>query len=239
MLTCENLRLSQDDFSLQATLALNKGRITALIGPSGAGKSTLLSAIAGFFAPVQGRILWEGLDLTDLPPGQRPCSILFQDNNLFPHLTIAQNVGLALRPGLRLSKDETTKVDAVLGDVGLSGLGGRKPGALSGGQQSRASLARLLLADKPLILLDEPFSALGPGLKNEMLDLVKTKLVAPDRLVMMVTHDPADARRIADDVVLVADGRAAPPVATADLFANPPDALARYLGGKGGMKATL
>lgn len=230
MLTCENLLLAQDDFSLRADLCLEKGRTTALIGPSGAGKSTLLSAIAGFFAPAQGRIMWDGCDLTDLPPGQRPCSILFQDNNLFPHLSVAQNVGLALRSGLRLSQEEKAQVDAVLVDVGLAGLGGRKPAALSGGQQSRAALARLLLADRPLILLDEPFSALGPGLKNEMLDLVQTKLAGPDRLIIIVTHDPEDAQRIADDVVLVADGVAARPVATADLFANPPSALAAYLG---------
>lgn len=230
MLTCENLLLRQDDFTLNAELSLQTGRITALIGPSGAGKSTLLSAIAGFFAPAQGRILWNEHELTDLPPGQRPCSILFQDNNLFPHLIISQNVGLARRAGLRLSRDDAAQVDAILADVGLAGLGGRKPSALSGGQQSRAALARVLLADKPIILLDEPFSALGPGLKNEMLDLVQTKLAGPDRLVIMVTHDPADARRIADDVVLVADGQATPPVATKDLFENPPRALADYLG---------
>ncbi|MBE0412784.1 ATP-binding cassette domain-containing protein [Yoonia sp.] len=230
MLTCEKLLLQQDDFALRADLALAKGRMTALIGPSGAGKSTLLAAIAGFFPPAKGRIMWNGRDLTDLPPGDRPSSILFQDNNLFPHLSVAQNVGLALRPRLRLSAQDAARVNAALVDVGLAGLGGRKPGALSGGQQSRAALARVLLADKPVVLLDEPFSALGPGLKMEMLDLVRGKLAGPDRLVIMVTHDPADARHVADDVVLVADGRAAAPVETSALFANPPAVLIDYLG---------
>ena len=230
MLTCDGLLLQQDDFSLRADLALEKGRITALIGPSGAGKSTLLSALAGFFAPAAGRVLWQDRDLTDLPPGDRPISVLFQDNNLFPHLSVAQNVGLALRPGVRLSADEKAKVAQVLADVGLAGMEDRKPGALSGGQQSRAALARVLLADRPVILLDEPFSALGPGLKDEMLDLVQTKLAGPERLVIMVTHDPDDAARIADDVVLVAEGRAAAPVPTGELFANPPAVLAHYLG---------
>lgn len=234
MLSCEGLRLSQDDFTLQADLSLDKGRVVALIGPSGAGKSTLLSAIAGFLAPAEGRILWGGRDLADLPPGNRPCSILFQDNNLFPHLSVAQNVGLALRPGLRLPASEKAQVADVLADVGLAGMGGRKPGALSGGQQSRAALARVLLADRPVILLDEPFAALGPGLKDEMLDLVRAKLAGPDRLVVMVTHDPRDAAQIADDVVLVAEGRAAAPVPTAELFANPPALLADYLGGRAG-----
>lgn len=234
MLVCDNLLLKQDDFALRADLSLEKGQIVALIGPSGAGKSTLLSALAGFLEPSEGRILWDGNDLTHVPPGARPFSILFQDNNLFPHLTIAQNVGLALRPGLRLSATEQARVVNVLAEVGLAGLGDRKPGALSGGQQSRAALARVLLADKPVILLDEPFSALGPGLKDEMLDLVGAKLAGPDRLVVMVTHDPQDAAQIADHVVLVAEGIAAAPVATADLFANPPAQLAAYLGRRTG-----
>lgn len=230
MLTCDGLLLQQDDFSLRVDFALKKGGITALIGPSGAGKSTLLAALAGFFAPAAGRVLWQDRNLTDLPPGDRPISVLFQDNNLFPHLSVAQNVGLALRPGLRLTFAEQKKVAQVLADVGLSGMEDRKPGALSGGQQSRAALARVLLADRPVILLDEPFSALGPGLKHEMLDLVQTKLAGPERLVVMVTHDPDDAARIADDVVLVAEGRAAAPVPTGELFANPPAVLADYLG---------
>lgn len=230
MLTCDGLLLQQDDFSLRVDFALKKGGITALIGPSGAGKSTLLAALAGFFAPAAGRVLWQDRNLTDLPPGDRPISVLFQDNNLFPHLSVAQNVGLALRPGLRLTFAEQKKVAQVLADVGLSGMEDRKPGALSGGQQSRAALARVVLADRPVILLDEPFSALGPGLKHEMLDLVQTKLAGPERLVVMVTHDPDDAARIADDVVLVAEGRAAAPVPTGELFANPPAVLADYLG---------
>lgn len=230
MLMCDNLLLQQGDFTLRADIALEKGRITALIGPSGAGKSTLLAALAGFMEPAGGHILWQGNDLTKLSPGARPLSILFQDNNLFPHLTVAQNVGLALRSGLRLSAAEQVQVSDVLAQVGLGGLGDRKPGAISGGQQSRAALARVLLADKPVILLDEPFSALGPGLKDEMLELVRMKLTGPDRLVVMVTHDPQDAAQIADDVVLVSEGIAAAPVATADLFANPPVQLAEYLG---------
>lgn len=230
MLTVEGLKLVQDDFSLQADMVLKPGGITAVIGPSGGGKSTFLSAIAGFLAPDHGRILWDERDLAGLAPGDRPVSILFQDNNLFPHLTVAQNVGLALQPRLRLSTSDQARVAEVLASVGLAGMEYRKPGNLSGGQQSRAALARVLLADRPVVLLDEPFAALGPGLKQDMLGLVRERLAGPDRVVMMVTHDPQDARIVADDVVLVADGRAATPVATKTLFADPPLALADYLG---------
>ena len=230
MLTFKVVLLAQGAFTLTADGRFPDQAVIALIGPSGAGKSTLLSAIAGFLAPVTGRICWAGRDLAGQAPGARPVSMLFQDNNLFPHLTALQNVGLGLRPDLRLSKDQTAACEAALIQVGLDGFFDRKPSALSGGQQSRVALARVLVADRPLVLLDEPFAALGPALKDEMLDLVKSKLRAAGKTVIMVTHDPADARRIADVAVLVAEGRVAAPVATDDLLDNPPPVLAAYLG---------
>ena len=230
MLICDGLELRQDDFKLRADLQFTVGKVTGLIGPSGAGKSTFLSAIAGFFVPASGRVLWDDMDLTRLSPSDRPVSMLFQDNNLFPHLTVAQNVGLGLRPSLRLSSTEAGRVEDVLESVGLAGFGARKPAALSGGQQSRAALARVLLADRPVVLLDEPFAALGPRLKDEMLDLVKTTLADQGRTVIMVTHDPNDAKRIADEVAIVADGTVSMPVATNVLFDDPPPALVAYLG---------
>lgn len=230
MLTLETVVLAQDDFRLAADLTLAAGSFTALIGPSGAGKSTLLAAVAGFLTPEEGRILWDGSDMTAKPPGARPVAILFQDNNLFPHLTAAQNVALGIKPDLKLSPAQRGRVDEALENVGLAGLGNRKPAALSGGQQSRVALARVLVSDRDLVLLDEPFVALGPALKDEMLDLVKEKLGDLGKTVVMVTHEPADARRVAEQTVLVADGKAHPPQQTAPLFDHPPAALAAYLG---------
>ena len=229
MLRFDGIDIRQDEFRLQADCVFGRGKVTALIGPSGAGKSTVLSVLAGFFDPVAGRVLWNGTEIQTLPPAERPVSILFQDNNLFPHMTLAENVGLALTPR-RLKPSDREKVEEVLASVGLEGFGQRRPGEVSGGQQSRAALARALLADRPLVLLDEPFAALGPRLRGEMLDLVKTRLARPDRLVLMVTHGPEDARRIADEVALVAEGRLHAPVPTAEIFAAPPPALAAYLG---------
>lgn len=230
MLRCENLVLQQGAFSLRADVVFARGNAVALIGPSGAGKSTLLAGLAGFLAPVSGRVIFDDVDVTDAEPGKRPISMLFQDNNLFPHLSAAQNVGLGLRPDLRLTAKQKEQVAVALADVGLEGLGDRKPAALSGGQQSRVALARVLVADRPVVLLDEPFSALGPALKDDMLDLVKSKLVMAGKTVVMVTHDPADARRIADMVALVDAGEVHAPVATDVLFDNPPAALRAYLG---------
>lgn len=228
MLRLEHLDLRQDDFRLQADLSVPKGARVAVIGPSGAGKSTLLMAVAGFFVPAAGRVLWDGRDLVGVAPGDRPLSILFQDQNLFPHLTLAQNLGLGLRADLRLDAGQRAQVDAALERVGLAGMGARKPAQLSGGQIGRAALARALLRARPLLLLDEPFAALGPALKVEMLELV-TEL-AGEATVLMVTHDPADARRFAGQTLLVADGIAHAPQPTAELFADPPPALRAYLG---------
>lgn len=230
MLALDDLHLRQGAFSLHAHWQLPEGRKVAVMGPSGAGKSTLMNALAGFLPVDAGRVLWRGQDVTRLAPGRRPIAMLFQDGNLFPHLTAWQNVALGLRPSMRLSTDEQTRVVASLERVGLGGLADRKPAALSGGQQSRVALARLLVQRRPLLLLDEPFAALGPALKSDMLDLVAALAADMQATLLMVTHDPADARQIADDVVHVADGRADPPAPAAALLDNPPPALQAYLG---------
>lgn len=229
MLQLDRVEIRQDDFSLTANWSVAAGTRVAVIGPSGAGKSTLLMALAGF-VPYAGHIRWAGADLGPLPAGERPLSILFQDQNLFPHLKLWQNVGLGLSPRLKLGPADRAKIDRTLVRVGLGGLEDRKPVQLSGGQMGRAALARALLRAKPLLLLDEPFAALGPALKTEMLDLVTETALESGATVLMVTHDPDDARRFASDTVLVADGVAQPPVPTDALFANPPPALRAYLG---------
>ncbi len=230
MLRLEGVEIVQDGFRLRADWVLAQAARVAIIGPSGAGKSTLLSVIAGFLAPTAGRVSWEGRDLADVAPGARPLSILFQDQNLFPHLTLDQNLGLGLRPDLRLSAEERQAVAHALSRVGLTGMGERRPAQLSGGQMGRAALARALLRARPLLLLDEPFAALGPALKAEMLSLVAEVAGATGATVLMVTHDPRDALAFADQTVLVADGIAASPVPTQALFADPPAALRAYLG---------
>jgi thiamine transport system ATP-binding protein len=156
--------------------------------------------------------------------------MLFQDGNLFPHLTARENVGLGRHSNLKLGPSDQADVERALKEVGLDGMGDRKPGALSGGQQARVALARLVVQQRPLILLDEPFAALGPALKAEMLGLVADLARVHNASILMVTHEPEDARLIADQVILVADGQANAPVETHTIFANPPKALIDYLG---------
>lgn len=230
MLHLDGVRIRLGDFALSADLEIPRAARVAVLGPSGAGKSTLLGVIAGFVRPAAGRIWLNGRDITDDAPGARPLSILFQDNNLFAHLSAEQNVALGLRPSLRLDRQEHAAVTAALARVGLDRLGQRRPAELSGGQQSRVALARALIRRRPLLMLDEPFAALGPALKAEMLELVTEIITESGATLMMVTHDPGDARAIARDAVLVADGCAHPLMPLGALLDAPPAALARYLG---------
>lgn len=231
MLTLDGLEIEQDGFRLRADLTVEAGQITGVIGPSGGGKSTLLNAIAGFISPQSGTVLWQGSTLNNTAPGDRPISVVFQDNNLFPHMTAFQNVALGLAPSLRLSEADSERVEQALGRVGLNGFGDRKPATLSGGQASRVALARVLVRDRPLLLLDEPFAALGPALRDEMLELVAELAQLIEATVLMVTHNPQDARRIASKTIYVENGLAHEPVQTDLLLDNPPPALRAYLGG--------
>ena len=230
MLELRGLRVIRGDFTLTSDFSIRAGQRVAIVGPSGSGKSTLLAVIGGFLTPETGRILWNGDDLTDLPPGVRPMSIIFQDQNLFPHLDVAANVGLGLSPSLRLTAADRAKVSEALERGGLAGLDRRKPGDLSGGQQARVALARTLIRGRPVMLLDEAFAGLGPALKDDMLDLVAQLSDETGMTVLMVSHDPEDALRLADETVFIDGGHAAAPRPTADLFANPPEALKAYIG---------
>ena len=217
--------------SMQFDCSARAGAITALMGPSGSGKSTLLNLVAGFETPASGRILIGGRDVTALSPAERPVSMVFQENNLFAHLTVEDNVGLGISPALRLSANDREAIAGALARTGLSGKEKRLPRELSGGERQRVALARVLVRNRPVLLLDEPFASLGPALRDEMLDLV-ANLVDERRLtVLMVTHQPEDARRIAGDMLFLENGRIAAQGAAADFFGDTgPEAFKRYMG---------
>jgi len=179
------------------------------MGASGSGKSTLLNLLSGFIQPQNdsAQILLgdERVDLLD--PSQRPVTSLFQEHNLFAHMSAFNNLALGIRTSLKLTVSEVAQVEAALEQVGLAGLGSRLPKQLSGGQRQRVALGRALVRRKPLLLLDEPFSALDPALRQEMAALVKSLSRQHQLTVLLVTHEPKDALELAETVVFIADGR--------------------------------
>lgn len=229
MLTLDDLSLTQDGFTLALSGEVAAGDRVAVLGPSGSGKSTLLSLIAGFDWPDTGRVLWEGRDISRAPVADRPVSILFQDGNLFPHLTVFDNVALGLRPDLRLAREERAQVEESLAQVGLGGYGPRRPGGLSGGEQARVALARMLLRDRPLALLDEPFAALDPGLKTDMLAQVAELAADRGLTLLMACHDLRDAERLCNRLWLLDAGQKVLDVATEGLRAAPPERIRPWL----------
>lgn len=183
------------------------GAITAVTGASGSGKSTLLNLLAGFEHSESGRILIGARDVTALDPAARPISLIFQDNNLFGHLDLFTNIGLGIDPSLKLGKADRERISAALARVGLGGYEKRLPPTLSGGERQRAAFARALVRNRPLLLLDEPFAALDPGLRAAMADLLEELHRETGNTVLLVTHDPDEVERLCDHALFIEDGR--------------------------------
>lgn len=229
------VRFRYEDMRMQFSLSVLAGAFLAVIGPSGAGKSTLLNLIAGFERPVSGEVRLFGKPMGVTPPAERPVTMLFQDHNLFAHLDVAANVGLGIDPGLRLSAADRERVTEALAEVGLAVFEKRRPAQMSGGERQRIALARCLVRNRPILLLDEPFAALGPRMRHDMLELVDELRRTHGLTVVMVTHSPADARRGADLTAFVLAGMVRRIEPTAELLARRDDAaLNDYLGDVGG-----
>lgn len=188
-------------------LNVKAGERVAIIGESGAGKSTLLNLIAGFEFPAQGEIWLNDKNHTRSAPYERPVSMLFQENNLFPHLTVQQNLALGIKPSLKLTALEQEKIEQVACSVGLGDYLQRLPNSLSGGQKQRVALARCLLRDKPILLLDEPFSALDQKLRVEMQALIAKLCDEKDLTLLLVTHQPSELIGSIDQVLVVENGQ--------------------------------
>lgn len=183
------------------------GRIVAVAGASGAGKSTFFNVVAGFERPERGEVRILGEAMAGRPPAERPVSIIFQEHNLFAHLDVATNVGLGISPALRLGAADHEKVEEALARVGLAGFGKRLPPTLSGGERQRVALARAFVRHRPLLLLDEPFAALDPGMRAEMRALIGDLQGEEGNTVLMITHHPDDVKTLADRVLFLDHGR--------------------------------
>jgi len=216
-----------DDVSLEVA----PGEFFAFLGPSGSGKTTLLRLVAGFGTPDQGRILIGGRDVTRLPPWSRNVGMVFQSYALWPHMTVAKNVAFGLERRRLPRAEVTRKVGEALSLVGLAGLADRRPAQLSGGQQQRVALARTLVIEPEVLLLDEPLSNLDAKLRHEMRAEIRALQRKLGLTAIYVTHDQEEANAIADRMAVLDGGKIQQVGAPLDLYDNPANRfVATFLG---------
>ncbi len=208
-----------DDVSLD----LATGQVLAVLGPSGCGKSTLLRAVAGLEPLTSGSIAWDDTDLAGTPTHRRGFALMFQDGQLFAHLTVARNVAYALRLRRTPSARMASRVSELLELVGLSGYDERLPGTLSGGERQRVALARALAVEPRLILLDEPLSALDATLRERLAGDLRTILRTAGTTALLVTHDHEEAFALADRLAVMQDGRVVQSGAIDEVWREPVD----------------
>lgn len=202
MATADELRLDNISISLEGRelitvdAAIAPGEVLTVMGPSGAGKSTLIAFMAGLLDPVfaaRGRVLSGDIDLTLLPAEARRAGILFQDPLLFPHLSVLDNIAIAVPQSIASRRERREIAQAALDRVGLADFGDRDPDTLSGGQKARVALQRVMVSEPRLLLLDEPFSKLDTALRGQVREMVFNHARAAGLPVVLVTHDGADA----------------------------------------------
>jgi sn-glycerol 3-phosphate transport system ATP-binding protein len=216
-----------DDVSFEAPA----GKMLVLLGPSGCGKSTTLRLIAGLEQASGGRILIGGEDVTDRPPAQRRLSMVFQSYALFPHLSVAENIVFGLRVRRVPAAERKARLRRVADLLGLDGLLERKPSQLSGGQQQRVALGRAIIAETTVCLMDEPLSNLDAQLRLEMRREIRGLQQKLGVTMVYVTHDQTEAMSMADQVILLRDGRVEQNASPAELYARPATAFAaRFIG---------
>ena len=222
--------------TLDLAVEVADGEVLAVLGPNGAGKSTLLRVLAGLLPPDGGTVVLDGTTVWDdadvhVPVHRRPLGMVFQDHLLFPHLTITDNVAFGLRTRGVARRPARAAAAQWLDRVGLGGLGDRRPAQLSGGQAQRAALARALVGDPRLLLLDEPLSALDARTRLTVRAELRRHLAEFGGSTVLVTHDPVDAMALADRVVVVEEGRVVQEGAPAEVGRHPrTDYVARLVG---------
>jgi putative spermidine/putrescine transport system ATP-binding protein len=189
------------------SLEVPRGELLCLVGPSGCGKSTLLRMAAGLTSSDSGAILIEGSDVTAIPANRRPTAMVFQSHALWPHMTVERNIGFGLRVRKVPADEQKRRIAAVLDLVGLAGFEKRYPAEMSGGQAQRVALARCLVVEPRILLMDEPFSALDAHLRQKLRDDLKALQRRLGLTTLFVTHDQEEAMEIADRIAVMRSGK--------------------------------
>jgi spermidine/putrescine ABC transporter ATP-binding subunit len=220
--------------------AIRRGELVSFVGPSGCGKTTLLRIVGGFVRPDAGRVVLDGEDISPLPPNQRATAMVFQNYALFPHLTVAENVGYGLTIRRRPAAEVARRVEELLALVQLQGFGHRRPAQLSGGQQQRVALARALSLQPKVLLLDEPLSNLDANLRVQMRAEITRLQRELKQTIVFVTHDQEEAMSISDRIMVMDRGRILQVGAPAEIYERPASRfVARFVGAANFLDGTL
>lgn len=240
MLKIKNLKFTYHDTSADKqygdmemwfNLQVNSGEILSIIGPSGSGKTTLLNLIAGFNKAESGEVFINDKEISRLSIAQRPVTTVFQEHNLFPHLDVFTNIAIGINPSLKLSKNEKDNIEEALENVGLEYYTDRLPAKLSGGQRQRVALARALVRESEVLLLDEPLAALGPAMREEIIDLIKKLVAKKNMTALLVSHQPTDALLSSKHCAFIDKGSVLEISKTETLLNNPSySEIREYLG---------
>ena len=204
-LSASKCQIKNGAFSVQCDFSVEIGNHLSLFGPSGSGKSSVLLGLAGFLPIINGDLVYDDKSISKIEPKDRPFDLLFQENNLFPHLTVSKNILLGLGAKAKMDLQNSYIVNEILDLVGLYKERNRLPQDISGGQRSRAAIARSLIRKKPILLLDEPFAALDFELKNEILALLLRVTRKNNLSIILVSHDPRDVQKLGSDVVMFSE----------------------------------
>lgn len=207
MIKIQNISVNLDAFKTNYSLNVDNGEWIGIIGQSGSGKSTLLNLIAGFIYAESGSIRINSIEINSIHPSERPVSCLFQENNLFPHLSVYENIAIGISPSLKLNAGEKKQIQDTLDYLNLSDKSNSDIGMLSGGERQRVAIGRIVLSNKNILLLDEPFSQLDPNLRIEMLNFIRKIRDEKQLTIIMVLHTPIEAINYVDRFIQIKNGR--------------------------------
>jgi molybdopterin-binding protein len=241
MIEFDRVSIALGDFLLdEVSLSIKKEDYYCIMGPSGAGKTIILEAIAGLLVPDDGRILYNGEDVRDIPPEKRRIGLVYQDYSLFPHMNVQKNIAFGMRMRHLPDHEITSRVRQLMHQFGIEHIASRAPLTLSGGEQQRVAIARALAIEPELLLLDEPLSALDPVTREQFIDELRTLHRDRGLTIVHVTHDRRDAVSLGSRMAMIIDGHLVQEDRVGTIFSSPcGEQVARFIGYENILKGTV
>lgn len=207
MIELNKIKLRYENFEFYIDLNIPKNSFTIIMGISGSGKSTLLNIIAGFIKPLSGKLVINNNDMTSIPPSKRDISMLFQKDNLFTHMTVFENIAIGINTNLKLNQEQNKRLNEIMHSLEIESLKTKSPSQISGGEEQRVGIARCLLQNKSILLLDEPFANLDPIIRYKLYKIIYNKSKEYKKTTLVISHFPYEIKNYAEDVIFLNKGK--------------------------------